>query len=131
MTKGLKTTASGGLALAASVASTLLGYWLLGHFVVATLTFSGWLGPPASGDWRASVKYLARSEWGLLLVGWVALAAVLGMPAYLFARHSRAASGKRLLASMVGRFALLGLLGAGIDALLVAALLAAGRFDFL
>jgi hypothetical protein len=117
----------GGLALAASLASVFLGYLLLGHFVMATPTHAGTLGPTPVGGWYPVVYHLTHSGWSLLLIGWAALAIALGMAGYALAgriayrRSSNAASG------MAARFAIACLLGGGVDAILVAILLFMGR----
>lgn len=118
----------GGLALASSLASVFLGYLLMGHFVMATLTHAGTWGPAPVGGWHSVVYHLTRSGWSLLLIGWAALDIALGMAGYTLTgrisdrRSSNAASG------MAARFAIVGLLGGGIDAILVAILLLMGRF---
>jgi len=117
-----------GLALAASLGSVLLGYLLIGHFVMATLTWTGMLGPPDGGAWYPAVYYLTHSWVTLLLVGWSALALALGAAGFALAGRDSTRRRPAALSSIAARFAIGGLVAGGVDVVFVAILLFIGRF---
>jgi hypothetical protein len=125
-TTGLK--ARDGLAFSASLGSVMLGYLLMGHFVMATLTWTGSLGPKPSGTWYTTVYHITRSKWMLLLVGWAALVVVLGIAGLTLAGRDRARRNPAGLTAFAARFAIGGLIAGGVDVVLVVGLLYLGWF---
>jgi hypothetical protein len=128
MATALKLKVSIGLALAASLASVFLGYLLVGHFIMATLTWAGILDPQGEVAWYPAVYYLTHSWMTHLLIGWALLVIALGMIGRALAGRDPARRKSSGLSSIAARFAILGLLGGGLDAVLVAILLFVGRF---
>jgi hypothetical protein len=114
------------LALGISLASVLLGYLLVGHFIMATLTWTGMLGPTGGRSWFSAVYYLTHSWATLLLVGWTALVLALGASGFVLAGRDPRRRGPSALSGMAARFALCGLVGGVIDFLLLAILLIVG-----
>lgn len=114
------------LALGVSLASVLLGYLLIGHFIMATLTWTGMLGSTGGRSWFSAVYYLTHSWATLLLVGWASLVLVLGVSGFALAGRDPRRRGPSALSGMAVRFALSGLVGGVIDFLLIAILLIVG-----
>jgi len=117
-----------GFAFAASLGSVMLGYLLMGHFVMATLTWTGSLGPEPPGTWSTTVYHLTRSRWMLLLVGWAALVVLLGIAGLTLAGRDRARQDPAGLTGIAARFAIGGLIAGVVDVLLVAVLFYLGWF---
>jgi hypothetical protein len=120
--RSIKPIARAALALGASLASVLLGYLLLGYFIMVTLTLTGILVPTGGESWFAAVYYLTHSGAMLLLVCWAALVLVLGAWGFALAERDP----RRRSSGMAARFALGGLVGGVIDLLLIAILLIVG-----
>jgi hypothetical protein len=116
-----------GLALMASLGSIFLGYLLAGHFVMATLTWTGSLGPEGAGNWYSDVYFTTHSWLTLVLVGWAMLALAFGWLGFALAKRDREPSGSTVLSGMAARFAIGGLVGGLLDVVLVAILLFVGR----
>lgn len=122
----IKPIARATLALGASLASVLLGYLLIGHFLMATLTWTGMLGPTGGRSWFTAVYYLTHSWATLLLVCWAALVLVLGASGFALAGRDPRRRSPAVLSGIAARFALGGLVGGVIDLLLIAILLIVG-----
>ena len=127
MTSAIKIRVLVGLAMASSLASVLLGYLLMGHFVMATLTYAGMLGPLPRGGWLTTVKYLAHSWWIVLLIGWAALVLVLAWAALRLAARDPNMRNRGASAGIARRFAIGGLIAGVVDLVLVGTLIYIGR----
>src|SRR4051794_20343448 len=78
------------VAFAASLASVLLGYLLLGHFDMATLLWTGSFGSSPRASWHSGVYYLTHSRVTVLLIGWVALVLAFAAAGIALVRHDPA-----------------------------------------
>jgi hypothetical protein len=107
-----------------SLASIVLGFWMLGYFALAWCYFSflGWTKITGQ-TWRGFVFEVTRPLPFAILIGVVALAAALGGLGYWPNRRSRAAGLSTSFGAAILRFSLLGLSGAAADAAVLAILL--------
>src|SRR5262245_56700784 len=116
------------IAFAISIVSVLIGYCLLGLFVVGAKVFTGLLGLPEWGrEWRNAINYFAVAWLGLLRVSLVVLATGLATCSSALARSDPSRRSRASLSGMAARFSIIALIGVGLDAVVVAALIAASR----
>jgi hypothetical protein len=112
------------LSLLLGIASVILGFALLAHagYIAAYFGFlKDDLNP--SNTWRRLVHEVTKPVPMAYLVGWVGLAALLGGLGLWLARRGRGEGGRLSLAASAARFSILGLVGAGLDAAILAVLL--------
>jgi hypothetical protein len=116
-----------GLALTSSLGSVFLGYLLAGHFVMATLTWTGSLGPDGARDWYSAVYFATHSWLTLVLVGWATMALVFAWLGFALAKRGPEPPVSTVLSGMAARFAIGGLVGGLLDVVLIAILLLVER----
>ncbi len=111
------------VSLACGFASVILGYWMAGYFCLALHYFLT-SAPIVRGgqSWRVFIFQITKLQPVAFMVGWIGVAAATGAFGYWLVRRRRL-DGRASLAASAARLAIAGLVGVGLDMLILAGML--------